>query len=81
MQEGNIMIEYVRMTNNVADILMKPLKGGETTQLAQAMGLVIPVRGGVEVAPERQPCKRAKPPTGQGLCMHNKFGGNQSAHV
>ncbi|CCF52614.1 hypothetical protein NDA11_003356 [Ustilago hordei] len=46
MQEGDITIKYVGMTNNVVDILMKPLKGGETTQLAQAMGLVILARGG-----------------------------------
>ena len=31
VQEGNIMIEYIGTTGNMADILTKPLKGGETT--------------------------------------------------
>ncbi|SAM63031.1 uncharacterized protein UBRO_20158 [Ustilago bromivora] len=48
IQEGDIMIEFVGTANNVADILMKPLKGLSTSRLAQSIGLEMPSRGGVE---------------------------------
>ncbi|KAJ1601657.1 hypothetical protein NDA14_005006 [Ustilago hordei] len=48
IQDGEIAIEFIGTTNNVADILMKPLKGLTTSQLAQSLGLEMPSRGGVE---------------------------------
>ncbi|CCF51356.1 hypothetical protein NDA11_006846 [Ustilago hordei] len=52
VQEDEIRIEYVGTTNNVADILMKLLRGLETSRLAQVIGLVMPAKGGVEDTPE-----------------------------
>ncbi|SAM78142.1 uncharacterized protein UBRO_20265 [Ustilago bromivora] len=44
VQESDIRIEYVGTTNNLADILTKPLRGVETSRLAQVMGLEMPVK-------------------------------------
>jgi hypothetical protein len=38
------------MTNNVADILTKPLKGLGTTRVSRMIGLEMPSKGGVEDA-------------------------------
>ncbi|CCF54786.1 hypothetical protein NDA11_000943 [Ustilago hordei] len=50
IQDGEIEIRFVGMANNVADILMKPLKGLAMSWLAQLLGLVMPSKGGVEDA-------------------------------
>ncbi|CCF53868.1 uncharacterized protein UHOR_16233 [Ustilago hordei] len=54
IQDGEIAIEFIGTTNNVADILMKPLKGLTMSQLAQSLGLEMPLRGGVEDASASQ---------------------------
>ncbi|KAJ1044608.1 hypothetical protein NDA10_007795 [Ustilago hordei] len=50
IQDGEIAIEFVGTANNMADILMKPLKGLATSQLAQSLGLEMLSKGGVEDA-------------------------------
>ena len=48
MQEGDVEIKFIRMADNVTDILMKHLQGLNISQLARMIGLEIPLRGGVE---------------------------------
>ncbi|SOV08906.1 uncharacterized protein UDID_17774 [Ustilago sp. UG-2017a] len=48
VQEGEVKIDFVRTTDNVADILTKLLKGLATSRIACLMGLTMPSRGGVE---------------------------------
>ena len=52
VQDGDIVIEYVRTAQNVADILTKPLKGLDTLRLAHLIGLGTPSRGEVKDTPE-----------------------------
>ncbi|KAJ1029171.1 hypothetical protein NDA18_002799 [Ustilago nuda] len=54
IQDGEIAIEFFGTVNNVVDILMKPLKGLTTSQLAQSLGLEMPSKGGVEDASASQ---------------------------
>ncbi|SOV08313.1 uncharacterized protein UDID_17347 [Ustilago sp. UG-2017a] len=51
VQEGEVKIDFVGTTDNVADILTKPLKGLATSWIACLMGLTMPSRGGVEDVP------------------------------
>ncbi|SOV08005.1 uncharacterized protein UDID_17259 [Ustilago sp. UG-2017a] len=48
VQEGEVKIDFVGTTDNVADILMKPLKGLATSRITRLMGLTMPSRGRVE---------------------------------
>ncbi|KAJ1602206.1 hypothetical protein NDA14_002840 [Ustilago hordei] len=48
VQEGDVDIDFVRTASNVADILTKPLKGVEKTQLAKLIGLEMSSGGGVK---------------------------------
>ncbi|SAM74983.1 uncharacterized protein UBRO_20505 [Ustilago bromivora] len=48
VQDGDIVIEYVRTTQNMVDILMKPLEGLDTLRLAHLIGLGTLLRGGVK---------------------------------
>lgn len=54
MQEGDIRIEYVGTTDNIADILTKPLRGVETSRLAQVMGLEMLVKGELKIRQNNQ---------------------------
>ncbi|SOV03025.1 uncharacterized protein UDID_18314 [Ustilago sp. UG-2017a] len=46
VQEGEVKIDFIGTTDNVADILTKPLKGLATSRIARLMGLTMPSRGG-----------------------------------
>ena len=50
VQEGEVKIDFVRTTDNIADILTKPLKGLATSRIAHQIGLMMLSRGGVEDA-------------------------------
>ncbi|SOV06076.1 uncharacterized protein UDID_19263 [Ustilago sp. UG-2017a] len=54
VQDGDISIEFVRMANNVADILTKPLKGLNTTRISRMIGLDMPLRGELKMHQHRQ---------------------------
>ncbi|SOV01865.1 uncharacterized protein UDID_18825 [Ustilago sp. UG-2017a] len=48
VQEGEVKIDFVGTTDNVADILTKLLKGLAMSRIARLMGLTMPLRGRVE---------------------------------
>ncbi|SOV04852.1 uncharacterized protein UDID_17213 [Ustilago sp. UG-2017a] len=50
VQDGDILIKFIGLTNNVADMLTKPLKGLGTTRVSRMIGLEMPLKGGVEDA-------------------------------
>ncbi|SOV08927.1 uncharacterized protein UDID_17789 [Ustilago sp. UG-2017a] len=50
VQEGEVKIDFVGTTDNVTDILTKPLKGLATSRITRLMGLTMPSRGRVEDA-------------------------------
>ena len=48
VQEGEVKIDFIRTTDNVADILTKLLKGLATSWITRQIGLMMLSRGGVE---------------------------------
>ena len=52
VQDGDIVIEYVRTAENMVDALTNPLKGLDTSRLACLIGFGTPSKGGVEDTPE-----------------------------